>query len=97
MPDIKEIQKAVVPIASSYGVKRLYLFGSYAKGTANEKSDIDLLVEKGKPMSLLKLSEMRQMFQEACEMFNNDYNTFMSNSVFQNACCMCILPCFYYL
>ena len=65
MPDIKEIQKAVVPIAHAYGVKRLYLFGSYAKGTANEESDIDLLVEKGKPMSLLKLSGMRQMVEEA--------------------------------
>ena len=65
MPDINEIKKIVVPIAYSYGVKRLYLFGSYAKGTTNEKSDIDLLVEKGKPMSLLKLSGMRQMVQEA--------------------------------
>lgn len=65
MPDISEIQKIVVPIARSYGVKRIYLFGSYAKGTASEKSDVDLLVEKGKPMSLLKLSGMRQMVQEA--------------------------------
>ena len=65
MPDIDEIRKAITPIAYSYGVKRLYLFGSYAKGTANEKSDIDILVEKGKPMSLLKLSGMRQMLQEA--------------------------------
>ena len=60
MPDINEIKKIVVPIAYSYGVKRLYLFGSYAKGTANEKSDIDLLVEKGKPMSLLKLSRSEE-------------------------------------
>lgn len=65
MPDINEIKRIVVPIAYSYGVKRLYLFGSYAKGTANEKSDVDLLVEKGKSMSLLKLSGMRQMVQEA--------------------------------
>ena len=64
MPDIKGIQKAVVPIAHSYGVKRLYLFGSYAKGTANEESDIDLLIEKGESMSLLKLSAMRQMVEE---------------------------------
>lgn len=65
MPDINEIKKIVAPIAYTYGVKRLYLFGSYAKGTADEKSDVDLLVEKGKPMSLLKLSGMRQMVQEA--------------------------------
>ncbi|MCI8375557.1 MAG: nucleotidyltransferase [Lachnospiraceae bacterium] len=59
------MKKIIIPIAHSYGVKRLYLFGSYAKGTANEKSDIDLLVEKGKPISLLKFSGMRQMVQEA--------------------------------
>ena len=55
----------VAPIARFYGVKRLYLFGSYAKGNANENSDIDLLVEKGRSMSLLKLSGMRQSVQEA--------------------------------
>jgi len=41
------------------------LFSSYAKGIASEKSDVDLLVEKGKPMSLLKFSGMCQMIQEA--------------------------------
>lgn len=64
MTTISEIQKAVIPIARAYGVKRLYLFGSYAKGTADVESDIDLLVEKGRPMSLLKLSGMRQNVQE---------------------------------
>ena len=28
---------------------------------------------------------------EACEMFGNEYNKFVKCSVFQNACCMCIL------
>lgn len=65
MINISTIREAVEPIASDYGVKKLYLFGSYAKGTANENSDIDILVEKGKPMSLLKLSGMRQKVQEA--------------------------------
>ncbi len=31
MPDISEIQRVVAPIAYSNGVKRPYLFGSYAK------------------------------------------------------------------
>lgn len=43
-----------------YGISKVFLFGSYAKGTANENSDIDLLIEKGKPMSLLKLFGLRQ-------------------------------------
>lgn len=65
MTDIPTIKKVITPIARSYGVKRLYLFGSYAKGNATENSDVDLLVEKGMPMSLLKLSGMRQSVQEA--------------------------------
>ncbi len=65
MPDVTEIQKGVAPIAQFYGVKRLYLFGSYAKGTADQESDLDLLVEKGRPLSLLQLSGMRQMVEEA--------------------------------
>ena len=68
MTDIHTIKETITPIARSYGVKRIYLFGSYAKGSANENSDIDLLVEKGKPMSLLKLSGMRQSVQEALDL-----------------------------
>ena len=64
MPDIVTIRDVIAPIAKFYGVKRIYLFGSYAKGEATAESDIDLLVEKGKPMSLLKLSGMRQKVQE---------------------------------
>ena len=68
MLDILTIKNAIEPIAKLYGVKKLYLFGSYAKGIANEKSDIDLLIEKGKPMSLLKISGMRQMVEEALKL-----------------------------
>ena len=32
-------------LATEYGVKRIGLFGSYAKGTSIETSDIDLVVE----------------------------------------------------
>lgn len=64
MPDIESIINVVRPIASRYGLKRVFLFGSYAKGTAGEDSDIDLLIEKGDPLSLLKLAGLRQSFQE---------------------------------
>lgn len=58
------IKGAVENIARQYGVKRVYLFGSYAKNTATELSDIDLIIEKGKPMSLLDLSGMRIKIEE---------------------------------
>lgn len=41
---IGKIQELCVPLFEEYGVKYAYLFGSYAKGKATEKSDVDLLV-----------------------------------------------------
>lgn len=64
MPDIADIRGVVKPIAFQYGLKRIFLFGSYAKGTATENSDVDLLIEKGEPLSLLSLAGLRQSFQE---------------------------------
>ncbi len=61
---IDYIRLAAKNIAKQYGVKRVYLFGSYAKNGATAKSDIDLLIEKGKPMSLLDLSGMRIKFED---------------------------------
>ena len=40
---------------------------------------------------LKKILDYCSQLDEACDMFDNDYNNFLSNSVFQNACCMCIL------
>ena len=49
---IEEIRKKSVPIAKKYGVKKLSLFGSYARGDADEKSDVDFLFKKGKILGL---------------------------------------------
>jgi len=44
---IDEIKHISIPIAQKYGVKRLALFGSYARGEHMPSSDIDFLIEKG--------------------------------------------------
>jgi uncharacterized protein len=47
---IQEIREIII---REYNPKKIILFGSYAKGTANENSDLDLLIiadgEKDKP------------------------------------------------
>jgi predicted nucleotidyltransferase/DNA-binding XRE family transcriptional regulator len=40
-----EIKKAVKEVASKHDIKRVYLFGSYAKGLATPNSDVDLYME----------------------------------------------------
>lgn len=42
---IDEIREKAVPIAKKYGVKRLSLFGSYARGEADAQSDVDFLYD----------------------------------------------------
>lgn len=44
---IKEIQNKVKQIAEQYDILKIWLFGSYFKGTATESSDVDLLVKYG--------------------------------------------------
>ncbi len=47
---------------------------------------------KNKDVTILrKILDYCRQLEEACDMFSNDYNAFVGNSVFQNACCMCIL------
>ena len=50
---IDEIKNRIIPIAKTYGIKSIGLFGSYARGEANDQSDIDIYIEKGRLDSLL--------------------------------------------
>jgi hypothetical protein len=60
MPDhiysINEIKSIVETIGKQYGVGRVLLFGSYARGEAKLNSDIDLLIERGNIRGLFQLS-----------------------------------------
>ncbi|MGN0609553.1 MAG: nucleotidyltransferase family protein [Oscillospiraceae bacterium] len=48
----KEIADKVRPIARAYGIDKMYIFGSYARGEATDSSDIDFYVEFSKPLGL---------------------------------------------
>lgn len=47
MLTIDRIKEVVTRLGKKYGVKNVYLFGSYAKNTATENSDVDLIIDKG--------------------------------------------------
>ena len=62
---ISEIADLIVPIAKRYGVASVWLFGSYAKGEATGKSDVDLLIDGGKIRTLFQLTAFRLDCEEA--------------------------------
>ena len=42
---LDELYERIAPVAKKYGLKAVYVFGSYARGEATENSDIDLLID----------------------------------------------------
>jgi hypothetical protein len=65
---IDGIRAIVEPIARKYGVARVYLFGSYARGEITENSDIDLRVDKGNLKGLFALCGLYTEIEEALQM-----------------------------
>jgi len=61
---ISEIKQCVEPIAKRYGVERVLLFGSFARGEANSESDIDLRIDSGALRGYFKLAGFRRELSE---------------------------------
>jgi predicted nucleotidyltransferase len=65
---IDRIREIVAPIAQAHGVQSVALFGSYAVGTADGSSDVDLKIEKGEVRSLFQLCGLRLAFEDALQL-----------------------------
>lgn len=57
---IKKIKSLVSPLLEPYSMKYLGVFGSYARGTANKQSDIDLLVKLDNPPGLVGYIKLQE-------------------------------------
>lgn len=62
---VSELIKVISPIAEKHNVSRIYLFGSYARGEADEESDIDLRVEAAQLNTLFALGGLYSDLEEA--------------------------------
>ena len=86
---LEKITSLVKPIAQRYGVKEIYLFGSYARGEATQNSDLDFLVFGGDNFKLTLIfalaEDLRKVLQKDVDVFeineintdSNFYNTIM--------------------
>ena len=63
----ENITNLVTPIARKYGVKEIYLFGSYARGEATENSDLDFLVFGGEGFKLTLIFAMAEDLRKALQ------------------------------
>lgn len=61
---ISQIKQKILPVLRPYQVKKAGIFGSFVRGEDTPKSDIDILVEIGKKISLLDLVGLELKLEE---------------------------------
>ena len=49
---LKQIKERIMPVMHKHNIHEVYLFGSYARGEATNKSDVDIYCESGDVKSL---------------------------------------------
>ncbi|MBI3626779.1 nucleotidyltransferase family protein [Candidatus Uhrbacteria bacterium] len=62
---ITKIRKLILPIIKNHGASRAGIFGSVARGENRRGSDIDVLVEFRKNMSLLRFIHIKHELEDA--------------------------------
>lgn len=65
MIEYERISRIVAPIAEKYGLNRVSMFGSRAKGLETADSDYDFLISKGQLDSLLRYVAFVNELEEA--------------------------------
>ncbi len=68
-----DIITSVKPLAEKYNICEVYVFGSYARGEADEKSDVDILAVGGNGF---KLTNILAFGYELSEAFGRDVDAF---------------------
>ena len=61
---IEQLKEAIKLISDNYPIERVYLFGSRADGTNKSSSDVDLIIEFSKRVSLLTISSVKVELEE---------------------------------
>lgn len=61
---IEEIREEILPVLKRYGVKKAGIFGSVVRGEENKESDIDILVEIDRRMSLFEFAGLKIDLEE---------------------------------
>lgn len=75
--DLKIISEKVIPIAQKFGVEKVTLFGSMARGDNDENSDYDFMISSGGIKSLLQYMDFVMQLEDV---FNTHVDVVLESS-----------------
>ena len=76
-----EIREIIIPIAKRRKIDKVFLFGSYARNEAAEKSDLDFCIDAPSVKSLFTISGIRM---DLCQAFGKDVDLITESSLRHN-------------
>jgi len=81
---IEEIKEKSIPIAVKHGLNSLGIFGSYAKNTASNDSDLDFIMDDGDVNTLLKYMALVNDLEEIFNCHVDVISSCSNNKTFLN-------------
>ncbi|MGM9606119.1 MAG: nucleotidyltransferase family protein [Oscillospiraceae bacterium] len=81
---IENLRIIIQPIVEKYQIPAIYLFGAYARGTATDESDIDLLVDTT-GTSLTSLFSLGALYCDLEEALKKSVDLITASSLRQQA------------
>ena len=80
--ELDEISRMVAPVAADFGIKKMSIFGSYARGEATEGSDLDFhIIDRGTLRGLFRLAGFELALEEK---FKVPVDVVTTNSLFDD-------------
>lgn len=81
---IDEIRERVYPVARKYGLKAVYVFGSYARNEATAESDIDILVDRT-GSAIKGMFDMGNLYNDLRESIGKEIDLVTTHTLDQNS------------
>lgn len=81
---IEEVAKRIKPIAQEYQLNAVYLFGSYARNEATEKSDVDLLIDRANS-KIKGMFDMGGLYNDLCSILEKEVDLVTLQSLEQKS------------
>ncbi len=81
---VEELKQRIAPVAEKYGLREVYLFGSYARSEATEQSDVDILIDRT-GSKIRGMFEMGGLYEDLCACIGKEVDLMTTQTLEQSS------------